>query len=150
MLPSIREAAQEMETISAGLSRSMRQPGEGATSDFDARMFQKMTLSPKKDYAVNRNIGMGVIAFNKNELERRQFMRDYAEQNGTLINADRYWKSYVEANPVLVRKDAKTSEDLRNIEVNRARKPYQEWFREQMQGPKKVIRGPNGELVAGD
>ncbi len=151
MTPSISDAAQEMDTIGAELSRGMRQPGEGATSDYDARMFQKMTLSTKKDYTVNRNIGMGLQAFNRNEIERKQFMRDYLEQNRTLTNADRYWKMYSEANPILVKKDAKASDDLKNLEINRNRKSYQEWFREQMgRQPTPVTRGPNGELVVGE
>lgn len=150
-LQIISSAVGEMDTIGAELSRGMRQPGEGATSDYDARMFQKMTLSTSKDYPVNRNIGMGLQAFNRNEIERKQFMRDYLEQNRTLINADKYWKMYSEANPILVKKDAKASEDLKNLEINRNRKSYQEWFREQMgRQPTPVTRGPNGELVVGD
>jgi hypothetical protein len=140
----------EMNAISAEMARSMRQPGEGSTSDFDARMFQKMTLSTGQDYAVNRNIGLGLVGLNKAEMERREFMREYAENNGTLMNADRWWKAYSEANPVLKPRDAKNPYAVENVELNRSRKPYRDWFRDNMRGPKRVTRGPNGELVAGD
>jgi len=151
MTPSFSEAAKEMDAIGANMARKMRQPGEGATSDYDARMFQRMTLSTSNPYAVNRNLGLGVVAQRKDEIDKREFMREYLSQNGTLDGADRYWRQYLKDNPIFARGQEKM--DIRNIQLNTDRANWRDYFREgagSSAAPRgSFTRGPNGELVLG-
>lgn len=135
--PAMSAEASRMDSISANQSRKMRQPGEGATSDFDARMFLKGTVSREKPLAANEAIAAGAIMAKKNQLEYLEFKRAYLEQNQTLENARDYWKAYLQANPIFdPRSVTRTAsgEDTSNLRVNQARKPWREWFKEQMGG----------------
>lgn len=149
MTPSLSEAAKEMDRIGATMSRKMRQPGEGATSDYDARMFQKMTLGTGNQYAVNRNAGLAMIAQRKTEIERREFMREYLSQNGTLDGAQKSWSQYLKDNPIFAPGQEKA--DMRNLRLNNKRAEWRDYFREKMEGGSQprgaFVRGPNGELV---
>lgn len=74
---------QEMESISNKLVPKMRQPGSGATSDFDAKMFAKGTIGIDKDKKANDAIALGMIAASKQNQDRADFMRAYLEGNGS-------------------------------------------------------------------
>lgn len=91
---------QEMESIANKLVPKMRQPGSGATSDFDAKMFAKGTISIDKDKKANDAIAAGMIAASKQNQDRADFMRAYLEGNGTLRGADQAWSKYTNANPI--------------------------------------------------
>jgi hypothetical protein len=144
--PSISEAAREMDKIGDSMARKMRQPGEGATSDYDAKMFKRMTMNTSNPYAVNRNIGLGIIAQRKVELERREFLRDYLSQNGTLDSAQKHWDRYLKDNPIFDKGQEKT--DLRSIKLNKDRADYRDYFREAPPTPRgSFTRGENGQLI---
>lgn len=99
-LPAMSDAAQEMDAITAKITPQMRQPGSGATSDFDAKMFQTATVGRTKNPETNEAIATGIIASARNAQDRAQFMRDYLTVNGHLDGADREWKRYSDANPI--------------------------------------------------
>lgn len=142
-VPAMTQPAEEMDKISIGLSRKLRQPGEGTMSNFDAQQFGKAFMSRNNDYNVNLNIGKGFIATKQLELERREFFNQYAEQNGTIQGAQAQWNKYLEANPVFDREGSKG----KSVVLNPNRMGWQDYFRKEM-SPKTFVRDPQtGQLV---
>lgn len=149
------DAGREMNAIGAEMSRKMRQPGEGATSDYDAKMFGKMTLSTDNDYKVNRNLGLAVIARKKLEMEERDFKREYLSQWGRLDGAQRHWQKYIDDNPVFAKGQIDDKGNLKvkidNVRLNDKRKEWRDYFRDNAASQPRgsFTRGPNGELTLG-
>jgi hypothetical protein len=141
-VPAFTQPAEEMDKISAGLSRKLRQPGEGTMSNWDGQQFQKAFLSRNNDFGVNRNIGLGFVAVKQLELDRREFFNAYAEQNGNLQGAQAHWNKYLNANPVFDKEKSRG----KSIELNPNRMDYQDYFRKEME-PRNFVRDENGKLV---
>jgi hypothetical protein len=114
--------AQDMDAITARITPQMRQPGSGATSDFDAKMFQMATVGRTKNEGANKAIADGIVLNSQVTQEREQFMRDYLTVNGHLDGAERQWKRYADANPIFDPKSPKVPT------LNPARVPYQQFF----------------------
>ena len=141
--PAITSEAAEMDSISAELSRKMRQPGEGATSDFDAKQFVSATVSRTKPKEANENIAAAFKAAKQNQMDFHNFKRQYLEQNQTLEGSRDYWRAYLEANPIFdkkfpIGKDGDTS----NLRLNNNWKNYNEWFRDRMKANDPIV-GPS-------
>lgn len=138
-------AAQRMDSIASQQARKMRQPGEGSASDFDARMFIKSTISRQNNLGANEATASGAIIAKKNQLDYLDFKRAYLEHNQTLENARDYWKAYLKANPIFdprsVTRTASGEEDTSGLRVNAGRKPWREWFQEQMGQPGQRRQG---------
>lgn len=113
----------EMEAITAKLAPGMREPGSGSTSDFDGKQFERATVGVDKPKATNENIARAMIARAQQSKDYADFRQTYLEQNGTLQGADRYWKEYVNANPIF----DKTKPG--SYELNRDRKNWAEHFK---------------------
>lgn len=111
----------ELEAITAKLVPGMREPGSGTTSDRDLAMFERSTVGVDKPQATNAAIANGIIARAQNSQDYALFRQTYLEQNGTLQGADRYWKQYLNANPIF---DPKSE----TPKINAARKPWREHF----------------------
>ncbi|MCA3247064.1 MAG: hypothetical protein ING29_11385 [Azospirillum sp.] len=91
----------EMSSIADEITPTMRQPGSGATSDFDARMFQNATVGIDKPAETNRAIIAAARAAQQNRADRLSFMEAYATANrGSLRGAEEQWQRYLEANPI--------------------------------------------------
>jgi hypothetical protein len=135
LAPGLSANAQQMDAITSEVSRKMKQPGEGSTSDFDAKMFIKATISRTKNFAANRGIATAYKIMRKNELDRIAFLQDYAAVNKHMRGADAAWRQYLEANPIFdpTRPEAAT--------LNPHRQDYRTFFREQ-DGEKKAV-GPD-------
>jgi hypothetical protein len=117
--PEVRE----MQSLSDKIAPTMRQPGSGATSDFDARMFQSATVGVDKDPQTNRNIIAGRRAAQQLQQDRLAFMEAYATANGgSLRGADQHWQSYLDANPIFDPTNTKTPT------LNQNRQPFQKFF----------------------
>lgn len=113
----------EMQAIADRITPQMRQPGSGATSDFDARMFQSATVGVGKPVEANRNIIQAADAWQKLQADRLAFMEAYATANGgSLRGADQYWQQYVTANPIF---DPKSPDAPK---LNAGRQTYQQFF----------------------
>jgi len=138
----------EMTKIANFIAPSLRNPGSGATSNFDAKQFLKSTVSTGNDFAVNRNIGLAYITAKQNQRDYVDFRREYLEQNGTLEGSARQWKNYLESNSIFKEPKGKTSKDVANVELNPERMYYRDWFRQQL-APKSVKRDQDGNLVLG-
>jgi hypothetical protein len=91
---------QEMESISSSIVPKMREPGSGATSDFDARMFQQATIGTGKRKEANDAIAQALIARAEREKERLNFANRYLMQNKTLRGANEAWSRYVNDVPI--------------------------------------------------
>lgn len=120
----------EMQSIADRITPTMRQPGSGATSDFDARMFQSATVGVDKPAATNRAIIRGAQAAQQNLIDRLAFFEAYATANrGSLRGAEEYWQKYLDANPIFDPTNNKTPV------LNEKRKPWREFFRQQGASP---------------
>lgn len=126
LLPGISAAEQEMDGITAETSRKMRTPGEGSTSDYDAKMFKQGTVSRSKNRKANLNMGTAYKLMRKNEIDRVAFLQGYAAVNGHLRGADGAWKEYLEANPIFDPKKAG------KFIMNPNRLDFQTYFRHRM------------------
>lgn len=121
--------AQEMDAISDRITPQMRQPGSGATSDFDAKMFKSATVSRTKNEGANQAIAQAVILRAQDVADRAQFMRDFLTVNGHLDGADRQWATYLRSNPIF---DPESTDEPR---LNPGRVSYQQFFTRQPAGP---------------
>lgn len=90
----------EMQSITARLAPTMRQPGSGAVSDYDAKQFERGTVSVENPRATNENIARGMMVGNQNLIAKAEFERAYFETHRHLQGADQAWKRYLEANPI--------------------------------------------------
>lgn len=115
----------ELEAITAKLVPAMRQPGSGTTSDRDLSMFERATVGVDKPAKTNKNIALAIIARSEQAQEYADFRQTYLEQNGTLQGADRYWKDYVNKNPIFDPKKEGA------FELNKGRKSWAEHFKGQ-------------------
>ncbi len=123
----VNPAIDEMNAISARMSRLERTPGEGATSDFDAKQFLLATLSYKKSYETNRNIGEFRKAAAQAENEKRDFQRAYFQRHKVLDGSDEAWRRYANANPILDPKKTDVAKDA--VVINPNRWTWQQYFR---------------------
>ncbi|MBP6901036.1 MAG: hypothetical protein KBC73_13155 [Burkholderiaceae bacterium] len=120
----------EMRAIANRLVPKMREPGSGATSDFDARLFASATIGTDKPASTNRAIADAMIARAQLSADKLDFDRAYADLNGHLRGADRAWKQYVDANPIF---DPRAQEQGR-LALNPGRVSYQDYYRGRMGG----------------
>lgn len=90
----------EMQAIQSRLTPKMREPGSGATSDFDAKMFQSALFGMNKNKGANDAIAKAMILKAKQEKDRVAFNSAYLQANNTLRGADAQWAKYAEENPI--------------------------------------------------
>lgn len=132
--------AKEMDAITSRMSRQMRVPGEGQTSDFDAKQFIKGTIGRDKPYETNKNIAAGYLAQQQRTMERAQFMNDYFTANGHLRGAQSAWMKYMNANPIF---DPKAPGSYK---LNKTRKTYQQFFGRTDSGDQQEGYAEGGEV----
>lgn len=122
MVPFLRNApSQQMQAIASELTPSLRQPGSGATSDFDARMFQDATLGLNKSPEVNRIIGMGYVARAKRMQERANAAEAWLadpKNLGTLVGFDAAWSKYSNDVPIFDPTSSATNPRLNSKQIN--------------------------------
>lgn len=106
-LPGVRQAQtaldsrfSEMDAITARLVPKLREPGSGATSDFDAKMFQRGTIDIGKPGPANEAIALGMKAGAQNLIDKAGFEEAYFKARKTLVGAQDAWQQYLEANPI--------------------------------------------------
>lgn len=99
-LQSMGSDYSELEAITAKLAPAMREPGSGSTSDFDGKQFERATVGVDKPQKANENIAKAIISRAQLSQDYADFRQTYLEQNGTLSGADRYWKQYLDKNPI--------------------------------------------------
>lgn len=112
----------EMRSISAKLAPRQRPEGAGATSDFDAKQYERATVGVDKPLETNKNIASALKARAQSASDYQEFLQDYLTQNGTLADAERNWKEYSNKNPVLDPNKPGT------YTLNTKRLPWQTYF----------------------
>lgn len=122
-LQSLGPNYSEMESISAELAPRMRVPGSGATSDFDAKQFERAIVGVNKPRQTNENIANALISRAQQSQDYADFRQTYLEQNGTLTGAARHWKQYTDKNPIFDPK-AKTGQ----FALNPGREDWKAFF----------------------
>ena len=134
--------AANMDRINAQLTPSMRVPGSGATSDFDARMFQRSTLGLANPREVNRSIATGIKAREQLTRDRAEFEDWYYANAGSLTGAETAWQRYLDANPIF---DPESQDTPR---LNSRRENWRAYFdRIYGGGNRSVGRGQPGGAV---
>jgi hypothetical protein len=127
----------EMQAITAEITPTLRQPGSGATSDFDAKMFQAGTVGVDKPKETNAAIARAAIAASENLIAKAQFERAYGETWGHLNGADLAWKRYLEANPIF---DPTAPQGRYQLNTNR--QTWQDFFRSERGGVSPATETP--------
>lgn len=92
-----------MDQLSNSMARHMRQPGEGAVSDYEGRLFQQMVGGYNQPFQTNRQYIAAARRLAQRQIEQQQFRENYVAANGTLIGSDSLWGRYRDANPILDR-----------------------------------------------
>lgn len=116
----------EMSSITAKIAPTLRTPGSGAVSDFDAKQFLRGTVGLDKPREANRAIATAGLAASQLTIDRGQFERAYFDANKTLSGADRAWQSYLNANPIF---DPAAKEG--ELRLNSSRKGWRDFFKAQ-------------------
>lgn len=110
-----------MQAITAKMVPDARAPGSGATSDFDAKMFQRATVGYDKPRAANEMIIRGLKAQDQLGGEELAFRERYLATRGHLNGADEAWTQYLNANPIF---DPNSPDEPK---LNPNRLSYQDW-----------------------
>jgi hypothetical protein len=113
----------EIKKIQDRLTPQMRAPGSGATSDFDARMFQNALPGMGTPKETNLAVIEGMKAKAAIERDKQLFLERYVEANGTTTGADRYWQEYLDANPIFDPKSPNAPK------INNTRMKPEDYFR---------------------
>lgn len=113
----------EMEAISAQLIPKLREPGSGATSDFDARMFARGTVGVEKPGPANRALSLGLVAASQNVIDKARFEEAYFKARKTLVGAQEAWQGYLEENPIF-----DTSSSDADLKLNKSRVGWKQYF----------------------
>jgi hypothetical protein len=111
-----------MSAITARLVPKLREPGSGATSDFDARMFERGTIGLAQPGPTNQVIARGIVGASENLIQKAQFEDMYFQRYRTLNGADRAWGAYLNDNPIF---DPNSPNEPR---LNVSRQPWQQWL----------------------
>ena len=100
--PFQNDQAQQMEQIIARLTPAQRVPGSGATSDFDARMFQAALPGLNRSPGANNNI---IEAYRRRAQmsAERAMVADAWLESGSLQGFDTAWRRYVNQYPIYAR-----------------------------------------------
>src|SRR3546814_12038389 len=83
------------------MAGGMRQPGEGAVSDFEGKLFAKMAGGYNRPYGTNVAFAQAGKSLAQRQIAMQQFREAYLQANGTLVGADTEWSKYRDANPIL-------------------------------------------------
>lgn len=114
-----------MNAISQDQARQQRQPGEGAASDFEGRIYQKVVGGPDKPYGANVGYVRAQKAWNEVQRARQGFRESFVATNGTMLGADAMWQQYRRENPIF---QAGKVDAYGNPVLNPARKNWSSWM----------------------
>lgn len=112
----------DMMQASAFMVPKMREPGSGATSDFDAKMFEKATIGREKPTETNMRIIQARKAAADNVIAKADFLEAFRADNGHLRGAEAQWRKYLNANPIF---DPKSTKEPT---LNQNRRDWREYF----------------------
>jgi hypothetical protein len=129
----------EMQAISARIAPTLRQPGSGSTSDYDAKMFMAGTVGIDKPKSVNENIAQAAIAAAQNMIDKAQFEDAYFNTYKHTQGMEAAWQRYLNANPIFDPNAAKDSYGL-----NGGRQTWKEFFQNGEKPRERRPEAPGG------
>jgi hypothetical protein len=112
----------DMMQSSAFMVPKMREPGSGATSDFDAKMFEKATIGREKPTETNQRIIQARKAAADNVIAKADFLEAFRADNGHVRGAEAAWRRYLNDNPIFDKSNAK------DMALNPNRRDWREYF----------------------
>ena len=121
--------ARDFDAIANRLIPKMRAPGSGSSSNLDIQMFSRATVGRDKPRPTNINIANGIIAQKQRQLEHKEFLQSYKTVYGHLEGAERFWKEYLESNPIF---DPELGIENGEFKLNPNRESYQDYFRKKL------------------
>jgi hypothetical protein len=122
-----------MDQLSTNMARQQRQPGEGAVSDFEGKMFQRMVGNKGQPGSSNSQFAAASRIVSQRAIDHRRFQENFLATNSTLIGAEDTWQKYLTANPMFTR-DGK----LQPV------KPFSEWLAGGFKRNQKLPNPPPG------
>ena len=111
----------EMESITAKLVPTMREPGSGSSSDSDMRMFERATLGIDKPTGANKAIASGMKAAAQNMIDYGLFKQKWYQKHGMLLGSAEAWQRYLDENTIF-------DQDSNDFELNKSRVPWRDYF----------------------
>lgn len=139
-----------MEAITAELAPQNRAPGSGATSDYDAKQFERATVSVEKPGPANKNIAIAIAEQAKRDIGYSKFVDWYFQTHKTNQGMDQAWQEYVDSNPIFDPQSPDT------FDVNKGSVGWDKWFgvnrgqgsaQAKPTAPKKKTILPNGVTI---
>lgn len=144
LFPAFSKNAQEMDSLTAEMSRKIRTPGEGSTSDFDAKQFERATFGRGKHYTANKNLAIAFKARQQNVIDLQDFLNNYSSLNGgSLQGAQQFWNQYLNENPIF------DPQAPGKYKLNERRMNYRDYFRQKM-GTKEPVKKAEGGIIEND
>jgi hypothetical protein len=135
----------ELSQLQATLAPKQRVPGSGATSDYDAKQFERATVGPEKPTATNNAIIAARNAAADNEIAYGDFLESYRTDNGHTRGAEAAWRRYLDANPIF----DKSKSD--SFALNPKRQNWQQYFSKNSQsssiGEGTIIENDAGQRM---
>jgi hypothetical protein len=113
---------QQMEAITARIVPGQREPGSGAASDLDARMFERATVGVDKGKTANKAIANAISAQADRDSEYLNFVDWYFQRHRTTQGMDQAWQEFVNANPIF---DPQKQEAF---SLNQQKKSWRQFF----------------------
>jgi len=113
---------QEFQKLSNKTYSAQKIPGDHNISNADMKFYQDSTFGPNNLPGANKIIIEGQLAQRMRDKEYSEFLNNYASVGGNIIDANREFKKYTNANPIIV------NDKTGNPMINPSRMTYQQYF----------------------
>lgn len=135
MLPGAGSTeANRMDNISATLQSQGVPKGQGAVSDFERRLFGRMTLRRDSTEAANQTVVDAYDMMERRLREKQSFEDAYFRTHRTTAGMATAWEKYINSpEGRLLTEDKKG-----NVIINKDHKSWKEWFKSQEKGASKI------------
>jgi hypothetical protein len=113
---------QEFQKLSNKTYSAQKIPGDHNISNADMKFYQDSTFGPNNLPGANKIIIESQLAQRMRDKEYSEFLNNYASVGGNMIDANREFKKYANANPIIV------NDKTGNPMINPSRMTYQQYF----------------------
>lgn len=131
----------EMMSATAALTPTMREPGSGAASDADMRLFERATVRRGIPTETNKRIIAARKTAAQNMIDKVDFMEAYRADNGHVRGAETAWNRYLSANPIFAQDDPDA------LELNPNRKSWKEFFGGAQESNQTDLNLPSADAI---
>jgi hypothetical protein len=112
----------DMLQVTAETSPLFRQPGSGASSDYDAKQFERANVSVDKPTETNAQIITARKLAADNVAAKADFLEAYRADNGHIRGAESEWRRYLNDNSIFDKSKPNS------FELNPNRRDWREYF----------------------